>query len=758
MKKTILFILVILFANHVLPAENQTGNLMGRVSDANTSYPLPNVNVIIIELEQGVYSNEKGEYRFYNIPVGNYSLAFQLIGYQTQLKTDIIIRSQRSTFINGELNRQAIRIEGIRSQQSFFAETEEKPLSVINFSSEEIRRAPGSAGDVSRIMMSLPSVAKVNDQSNNLIVRGGNPLENTFFIDNIEIPNINHFPHQGSSGGPIGILNVDFINDVTFNTGGFSVIYGDKLSSVMEIEFRDGNRQEFDGQLDFNMAGFGGILEAPLSPKSSVLIALKRSYLKYAVEAFDVGSSIAPDYGDVQGKLIYEFNPLQKLTFLGIFSDDHNSPDQENAQENAMSHFGNQDLYQGTLGVNWRSVWNEALFSKTSLAYTTSSYDEDFYETFTGNYAIRNRTQEKEFKLRNVNHRRFSDKFSLDFGLDVKHLRHEYDNWLAAGANASGDSLPEFTMKEDLQSSKAGVFLSLNFAPADRFSTTWGLRADYFSYNQNINLAPRLSCRYRLSEQTSLNAAYGIYFQNLPLLLLVQNKDSSKLADPRAIHYILGMEKLLAADTRLSIEIYQKEYSRFPLDPAQPGRFILDDDFFHYYEELTDAGRAVSRGVEVILQKKLAESIYGLASATYFRSHYKGLDGVWRNRNYDNRFIVSMEGGFKPSAGWEMSFRWIYAGGVPYTPLDEQLSAQYSYGIEDENLINSRRYPDYHSLNLRLDKRFFFARTNLVLYLSVWNAYNQQNIAEYFWNDKDQTVDEVYQWTLLPILGIEWEF
>lgn len=330
--KKIIFVFFLIAVINILPAsESQVGNLMGKVTDADTSYPLANVYVIISKIETGVYTNEKGEYRFSKIPVGNYTLFFQLIGYQTQTKTDVIVRSQRTTFINGELKRRSIQIEGIQVQTDYFAETNEHTTSTINFSNEEIRRAPGSAGDVSRIMMSLPSVAKVNDQSNNFIVRVGNPMENTFFIDNIEIPNINHFPHRGSSGGPIGILNVDFIHDVTFYTGGFSAIYGDRLSSVMEIDFRDGNRQEFDGQLDFNMAGFGFIAEAPLGAKSSFLIALKRSYLKYAVAAFDVGSTVAPDYGDIQSKVVYQFNPLQKITFLAVFSDDHNSPDQKNA-------------------------------------------------------------------------------------------------------------------------------------------------------------------------------------------------------------------------------------------------------------------------------------------------------------------------------------------------------------------------------------------------------------------------------------------
>jgi len=303
-----------------------------------------------------------------------------------------------------------------------------------------------------------------------------------------------------------------------------------------------------------------------------------------------------------------------------------------------------------------------------------------------------------------------------------------------------------------------GIFASLNIRLTDRLSTVLGGRADYFSYNENTNYSPRISCRYQLSDRTYLNASYGIYYQNLPMLLLSQKDENKELADPKAIHYILGMEHLLSEDTKLGIEIYQKEYSHFPMDPDQPALFVIDDDFFNYYESLTDKGRAMSRGIELTLQKKLAENIYGLTSAAYFRSRYKGLDGVWRDRSYDNRLLLSVEGGYKPNPGLEMSMRWIYAGGVPYTPFDIDLSNANGYGVLDESRINSERYPDYHSMNVRVDKRFFFAKTNLVVYVSVWNAYNQKNIAEYFWNDAKEKVEAIYQWTMLPILGAEWEF
>lgn len=530
----------------------------------------------------------------------------------------------------------------------------------------------------------------------------------------------------------------------------------------MKIKFRDANPNELEGQLDFSWIGFGGILEGPVSSKSAAFLAIKRSYLKYLIDNVDIGTSSAPEYGDIQGKFTYEFNPFQKITALVVFADDHNSPDRENAKENAMTHYGSQDLYQGTYGVNWRAVWNESTFSNTSLALTTSRFDENFRETYKEPPAeipdIRNNSTEYVWKMRNINFQRLGESLSLEFGIDAKYLLNSYDNYLAATANSLGDTIPELTMKARISASYLAAFTNLNFKPLSKIFTTLGLRADYFSLTDFIALSPRFSCQYELSEKTSLNFSSGFYRQNLPLILLAQNKSNRRLKTPLAVHFIIGLQHLLTEDTRLTVEAYQKNYRNFPVDPQQPGLFIIDENYFQNFENLGDSGKAFSKGIEITLQKKLAESIYGLASATYFRSRYKSLDGVWRNRNYDNRLIISLEGGYKPSSGWEMSMRWIYAGGVPYTPIDATLSDLYNQTVHDDSQINAKRYPAYHSLNLRLDKRFYFNSTNLVIYFSVWNAYSRKNIAEYYWNDEKQKIDKIYQWTLLPILGVEYEF
>ena len=219
---------------------------------------------------------------------------------------------------------------------------------------------------------------------------------------------------------------------------------------------------------------------------------------------------------------------------------------------------------------------------------------------------------------------------------------------------------------------------------------------------------------------------------------------------------------MIGKSTRLSIEGYYKSYSNLPINPDQPNVFIFDqsmiDGLFLNHENLVDDGEAFSRGIVLMIQKKLASDFYGLISASYSKTRYKDLNENWYDRIYDNEVNFTLEGGYIPNDEWEFKLRWIYAGGTPYTPFNVERSKEMNRGIWDLTNINGKRLPEYHSLNIRVDKRFYFSNSNLILYLSVWNAYGRDNIAQYVWNEKDNKLDKQLQWSTLPVLGIEFEF
>jgi outer membrane receptor for ferrienterochelin and colicin len=306
------------------------------------------------------------------------------------------------------------------------------------------------------------------------------------------------------------------------------------------------------------------------------------------------------------------------------------------------------------------------------------------------------------------------------------------------------------------------VFANAAWKPWSGMSVNLGARADHYSYNGHFFVSPRLSVSQQLTERLSLAASVGVFRQNLPLELAITFPDGGRdLKDPKAIHYVLGFNQLLGEGVLLTVEAYDKEYRNFPQDPDQPTMFLADDFYavgFQTHSRVLDTGRARSYGVELTLQKKLAKKLYGIVCMAWLRAKYRDMDGLWRPRLYDNRALVSLEGGYKPNSRWEVSLRWTYAGGTPYTPYDMTASTALNAGVFDEAQVNGSRNPAYHALNLRMDKHWNFSKANLTVYLNIWNAYDKKNIAMRYWNKGENKPDVIYQWRFMPIGGVEFEF
>jgi hypothetical protein len=747
--------------------QERIGTIRGQVVDAESLMPMAGVAVTARSphhlSQPTALSNDDGWFILPNLGVGTYTLSASILGYSTTHVADVVVRSSRITFVEIALKATPIEMEGIVVVGGYFSQEKEESTSRTSYSGEEIRRAPGSAGDVSRIFMTLPSVAKVSDNSNGLAVRGGSPSENAFFVDNIEIPNINHFPSQGSSMGPISLLNTDLIQDATFHTGGFASRYGNRLSSVMDIELRDGNREEFDAQLDLNFAGFGAVAEGPMGEKGSYLASFRRSFLDLLVDAIGTETDVAPQYSDATVKLAWDLSDRHRLVTLGVLGLDDIAATQEAAVENDRIVYGDQKTKEGAVGVDWRALWSDRVLSNTTLSYLTTGYEEDLWETSSDIKLITKDSREEAFTLRNTNRLRFGPAASLRFGVEGKALVADYSQTMSEYTGSLGQDVPELVMDDEVTTGRAALFASLVTNPMPRVTATLGLRSDYFDYTGDWSLSPRAAFSVQATDRTSLNLSGGIFRQSLPMVLLAQQPENRDLPEPWALHVVGGVEHFLSDDTRMTVEGYWKDYRELPIDPAEPGLFVVDElvyryGFFFNHEQLVPEGRARARGVEFLLQKKLADGFYGLAAASYSKAEYKAGDGIWRDRVYDNRWMASLEGGYKPSNKWEFSLRWIYAGGPPYTPLDLEASAAEGRDVLDGTQINQARYPDYHSLNIRFDRRFHFQGSNLVWYVSVWNAYNRENVSSYTWNGVKGEMDTTYQWGMLPIFGLEWEF
>jgi hypothetical protein len=744
--------LLVLFTSPVfgrIPGETKTpgkrpavGVIKGRVLDGETQKPLADVIIVIVGTQWQTGSDSNGTFIFQEIPLGSYSLMCNPEGYYAETRTDVMVRPNRTTFVKMELFKARVIREEVSVSAGYFPENPAETVSTLEFNSEELRRDAGSIGsDVSRALYNVPGIIKADEIANDLLVRGGSPMENGFYVDNIPFINVNHYPQQGASGGNVSYLNLDFIEKVQISTGGFDASYGNRLSSIIDINYREGNRERVEGQLNLSLIAYGGQIEGPLpNHKGSWMVSGNRSYLALIEDAVSGGSDETPSFYDFQSKLTYDINANHHLSLLVVGGH-------------------SQTLYQGqttgyekydqlTAGINWRWLWGDKGYSDTSVSFAKLKAREDNPESGGNLYNYTYLTT--GVTIRNVNRLQLSSNHQFQFGLEANHLFHRYT--------------PRREGREDsFDGTFAGAYLTYTTYPFSSLSLTSGLRLDYFPFSERFHLSPRFSFSWLLSNRLSLNGAFGMYYQQMSLFLLKQDPGNIGLQDPQARHLVLGVKYLLSKDVRVILDLYDKQYRHLPMAYYYPYSYPLDDvsgdDANAYFlGPLVDKGKSYARGIEISLQKKLRDKLYGLVSFTYFRTRYRDLMGVWRNRLFDYRFGICLSGGYKPNKKWEFSGRFIWSGNRAYSPVEEAMSRQVGYPwIPVENIL-ADYLPDYQTLSLRVDRRFFFARSNLVIFAGALNVMNRENEVAKYWNPQANEYFTEHMWGIVPYIGIEFEF
>jgi len=729
-----------------IPAHNVVGEIKGRILDDETQKPLGGVTVSIKGTEQTARSGPDGRYEFTGIPVGYYILTFERADYYADTRTDIIVRSSRITFLNIQLFKVRKIEEEVNVSSTYFPKTPEKSTSQMQINAEELRRDAASAGDLSRALYFVPGVVKADEEANDLIVRGGHPMENGFYIDNIFIPNINHFPQMGASGGNINMLNMDFIGNVQIFTGGFDASYGNRLSSILDIDYREGNRERINSQINFSIIGYGAQIEGPFpGRKGSWMFSANQSFLNLISSIVSDDDQIS-SYNDVQGKMLYDLSESDRLSFL--FIGGHS--------QTAYEPRGAEKFDQLTAGLNWRHLWGGVGYSDTSLSYSSIKGRENDFNFYSDELQLNYDYLNKWFTLRNVNQIQISPSHKFKFGFEVQRF-----------SSRSWDYYQMYSEEPDAQHRYRGTFgsafLTYVVFPLSNVSLSSGIRLDYYPFSERVHWSPRFTLNWMVSRRLSFNASYGIFYQQNPIFILKQYPGNLTLKDPRARHIVLGATYLLNESTQLTLEGYDKQYDDFPMTPVYPYYFVLDDvggdnDQFYDRGPLVDDGRAYARGVELTLQKKLARDFYGMITMTTYRARYRDLFGIWRNRLYDNRFIICLSGGYKPNKYWEFNVRWLWTGNKAFSEVNEEMAKLHQiYWVNRENIMASH-LNDYKAVSFRVDRRFYFNKTNLVLYAGAFNLFDHKNELYRYWLVGPDQYESIYMWGIIPYIGFEFEF
>lgn len=773
--KTLLVSMAVCFLASAAYAQ-KIGSISGTILSKNTQQSLSGATIVLVGTTIGAATDSSGRFRILTIPVKTYNLAISSLGYKPVTLYNIVINSGNENVFTIELEEDAKALEEVvvtANKRSAVAASLETPLSIQRLTFEEIRSNPGGSFDISKVIQTLPGVGGGiggGTFRNDIIIRGGASNENVFYLDGIEVPVINHFQTQGGSGGPQGILNVFFIEDVKLSSSAFDARYDNALSSVFQFKQKVGNANKFQGNIRASILETALTLEGPLSKnkKTTFLLSARKSYFELLRAA--ANAPYLPNFSDFQTKITHKINDKLTFNFIGIGAiDDFSFVRTKDITPERLYSLNNSAKIQQwnyTVGASLKrslsdGFWNLAL-SRTRFNNNLQKY-EDNENPSAANQTLDFVSNETETKLRfDIN--TFKNGWKLAYGASTQLA--EFDNTtfavLQKEVRDANNKIVQPGINQNFSSPltpfvRLGAFVQVSKrALNDRLGISGGIRSDVNTFTTNgmnglQTLSPRVSFSYVLADKWTVNASTGIYYK-LPVYTLLGYADNNNVLVnqnanyTRSTHYTTGFEFLPNDGLRLTVEGFYKQYGNVAVS-VRDGISLanLGTDFTALGNEaVTTNGKGKAYGIEFFVQKKLTDRFFGIISYTYYRSLFSGADNKLVASSWDNRHLVSVTWGYKFPRNWELGLKFRYQGGAPYTPFDETASrlnfASQGRGVLDFSRLNTQRLGGFNSSDVRIDKKINFKKITVDVFLDVTNWYLARNpaVEQYAW---ERTVD-----------------
>ncbi len=744
----------LLFIITVATVQAQRGSIRGRIFDESTNEPIPFANIALQNTTLGGVSDIDGNYTIEGVEPGLYNVQATYIGYRPRTIFELQVTAKQAFTLNIALTPTGTDLQTVEITTQVFERNEESPLSLQKLGTNEIQRNPGGNRDISRAIQVLPGVASSLSFRNDIIIRGGAPNENRFFLDGIEIPVINHFATQGSSGGPVGILNVNFIENVDLYTGAFPANRGNALSAVLEFTQKDGNEERLRTNFTLSATDVGLTFDGPLSDRTTFIFSVRRSYLQLLFGV--IGLPFLPTFNDSQFKVKHRINKKNEITFVGIGAYDtfrlneraaldETDPELRRRNEFILGNIPVNEQWNYTVGANYKHFSNRGfqnvVLSRTHLNNEAFKY-QDNDDSDPANLILNYVSQEIENKLR-LEHTERRGNYRINVGANLEDITF-------TSATFNRINLPDGTLSTiDFDSRvrflRYGLFgsVSRNFME-ERLILALGVRTDWNDFVSSMSnpleqVSPRLSLSYALTPELSFNANVGRYFQLPPYTVFGFRDEAGNLVnrDNRITyiqneHVVAGFQYIFPKNTKVSVEGFYKWYNNYPFSLRDSISLANQGADFGVIgnEAVVSIGTGRAYGLEFLWQRKLYNKLFGIAALTLVRSEFGDAQGNLAPSSWDNGYIFTLTLGKKFAKNWEFGTRFRALGGTPFTPFDLEVSSLRQVwdvrgrGVFDFARLNTERNPNVYQLDIRLDKKYFFDKWSLNFYLDIENVTN----------------------------------
>ena len=790
MKKNVLFLLLLGLLTTV--SAQPTHRIKGTVIDKASRQPLEFINVLVLGLGRGGVTDAEGHFNIGEVPPGIYRLQASAVGYKTILTPEYIVSTKDLT-IQIETEENLTELEGVTVTASPFRRDPESPVGLRIIGLQEIEKSPGANRDISRIVQSYPGVAfSPAGYRNDLIVRGGSPSENRFYLDGVEIPNINHFSTQGASGGPVGIINADLIREVNFYTGAFPTDRGNAMSSVLDFKLRDGDMERNSLKATLGASEVSLASNGHIGKKTSYLVSVCQSYLQFLFDM--LGLPFLPTFTDAQFKLKTRFNANNELTILGLGGIDNmklNTKLDGEKAEYILSYLPKIQQETFTLGAVYRHYAGihvqSVVVSHSYLNNRNTKYLNND-ESSTDNLSLKLRSVEQETKFRIENTSTFGN-WKINFGANLDYSQYTNTTFQRVYI----DEGRTFDYHTYLGMWRWGIFGTINYATTDeRFTASLGVRTDANNFSSGMKgmgdqLSPRLSLSYRLTDGLYLSGNAGLYYQ-LPPYTGLGFKDNNGAWVNKYLRYMsvsqesLGLSWHPGNTFELSAEGFYKQYDKIPFSIADGIPLACKGNDYGVIgnEALSSTAQGRAYGIEILMKWLIAKKLNLASSFTLFKSEYRNnKQSEYIASAWDNRYIFNMSGTYNFPHNWSLGMKISCIGGAPYTPYDvEKSSLVTAWNAQgrpyyDYTKYNTGRLPAFGQLDVRVDKTFYLKRCMLGFYIDLQNVTNSKfkqpdilmstGVIE---NPSAPMAEQRYKMkyitqksgTLMPTLGITFEY
>jgi hypothetical protein len=655
--------------------------------------------------------------------------------------------------------------------------------------SQEVISTAGSYGDISRFLQVLPGVVATSDLSNEILVRGGHPMENLFLVDGIEVPNINHLATLGTTGGFGPMIDAGVTQGIKLYTGGYDAHYPERLSSVTEIRTLDSASLAGHAEADVGVEGFGGLAESPMLG-GELLVSAHHGIMDLIGNSFNMGLSGLPSYTNELARFRRMDASGNRLTVLHVAGWDSvqitpcaNDPSETSSIDSQYS------AWRETTGVEWQRI-----YSPHSFAVAVISDSEQIEHIHQQDQILNPMTvtpdathcpipaaeavstpvymedSNNAFSTASYRYEWSASRFALSAGSAAWLQRPNYRIDQPVGAYSPYSTAPvradSTSFASDFSTGETGSYAQLIAHPLKPLELSAGGRFQTFAFGDHTTLTPRLSARFALGESIGIHAAFAGYAQMPPSVYMLSYPGNRSMSPMRSTHEIVGMDLGVVPSSQIRIEAYNKAYRDIPASTEYPSVDLHDmvDMLGQQFVWLpmNSGGNGKSSGIELSDLSRIGSCLTVRGSIAYSRAMFAGLDGVQRPSNFDFPWIVNLAA-LKPFAhGYELSSRYGYATGRPYTPYDMTDSMAQNRPIFSVSQMNALRTPYYGRLDAQLNKDTMVRGFHLEIYAGVSNLLNRSNFLAYVWLPRDFTqtdkVGVINQMPIFPNFGLRYIF